>query len=132
MISRFTGDLEYVVSNSQGIFSDLKNARIFITGGTGFFGTWLLESLLYASEQLALGVRVVVLTRNPAAFADKAPRLANHPIVRLHTGDVRTFEFPEGAFSHVIHAATSTHLKDHEESPLGLLETVIDGTRRTL
>jgi dTDP-glucose 4,6-dehydratase len=48
------------------------------------------------------------------------------------TGDVRTFKFPSGSFSHIIHAATEASAKLSSESPLLMLDTIIEGTRHTL
>ena len=58
------------------LWEELRGQRIFITDGTGFFGIWLLESFVHANEKLDLGARVIVLSRNPAAFAAKVPHLA--------------------------------------------------------
>ena len=33
----------------------LRGARILLTGGTGFFGCWLLETLVRANERFDLG-----------------------------------------------------------------------------
>src|SRR4051812_7381218 len=90
------------------LWGELRGARIFITGGTGFFGCWLLETLLWANDRLALNASAVVLTRNADAFRNNAAHLAGHAAVTLHEGDVRSFTFPDGAFTHVIHAATSS------------------------
>ena len=107
----------------------MRGRRIFITGGTGFFGCWLLQSFAHANEQLGLRARAVVLTRNPGAFAAKAPHLAKRPDLEFVTGDVRRFPFPDGPFSHVIHAgATSSAPVEPEE----MFATVVDGTRRVL
>ena len=103
-----------------------------MTGGTGFFGCWLLESFVWANDQLDLGAKATVLSRNPEAFAARAPHLANHPAVRLIQGDVRTFEFPAGESPFVIHAATEASAKLNQENPLLMFETVVEGTRRTL
>jgi dTDP-glucose 4,6-dehydratase len=90
------------------MWEEVRGRRLFITGGTGFFGVWLVETFLWANEQLALNARAVVLSRNPRAFCRKMPYLARHPALSFHQGDVRDFEFPEGSFSHVIHAATES------------------------
>ena len=47
--------------------------RIAITGGTGFVGRWLLESLLAANAALDLRARVVVLTRSPERVRTASP-----------------------------------------------------------
>jgi dTDP-glucose 4,6-dehydratase len=122
-------DLDEVLAVGGELLNELRGARIFITGGTGFFGCWLLETLLWANDRLDLGAEATVLTRDRPAFARKAAHLANHPIVVLHPGDVRTFEFPAGKFSHVIHAATPSSAP---VSARDMFETVVDGTRRTL
>ena len=99
-------DLDYILDHTKNVWEEFSAQRIFFTGGTGFFGCWLLESFLWANEKLGLGALATVLTRNPESFIKKAPHLANAPSVTLHMGDIRDFTFPEGHFSHIIHAAT--------------------------
>lgn len=125
-------DLDHILAHTQGLWADLHGARIFITGGTGFFGCWLLESLAWANDKAGLNVQAVVLTRNPNAFARKAPHLAHHPTISFHSGDICNFEFPKGPFSHVIHAATEASAKLNAENPLLMFNTIVEGTRRTL
>jgi dTDP-glucose 4,6-dehydratase len=125
-------DLDHVLEHTQGLWEELRGQRIFITGGTGFFGCWLLESLLWANDKLGLNASAVVLTRNPAAFRRKAPHLAASPAVRLHSGDVRSFDFPSGDFSHVIHAAADYNSSLDDDDPLLMFDTVAEGTRRVL
>ena len=132
MPNPLANDLDHVLAHTQGLWDELRGQRIFITGGTGFFGCWLLESFCWAHDRLNLGATAVVLTRNPDAFRAKCPHLAGHPAIRLHAGDVRTFAFPEGRFAHVIHAATDASARLNDESPLLLFDTIVEGTRRTL
>lgn len=110
----------------------MRGKRVFITGGTGFFGCWLLESFCWANDHLDLRASVTVLTRDPQTFARKAPHLAAHPAIRLYIGDVRSFDFPVGEFSHVIHAATEASAQLNDENPLWMLDTIVEGTRHTL
>ena len=125
-------DLEHILAHTQGLWEELRGQRLFITGGTGFFGCWLLESFAWAYDKLGLDASALVLTRDAGAFAKKAPHLAAHPAIQLHVGDVRSFEFPAGRFSHIIHAATEASAKLNEEDPLRMLDTIVQGTRRAL
>jgi dTDP-glucose 4,6-dehydratase len=125
-------DLDYVVNTTAGLWTELRGQRLFIAGGTGFFGCWLLETFAWANKKLDLGASVTVLTRNPDAFRLKAPHLAADPAVRLHDGDVRSFEFPTGPFSHVIHAATESSAALNAEEPLVMFDTIVGGTRHVL
>lgn len=122
-------DLEYVLQHTCPDWEQVRGRRLFATGATGFFGIWLLETFAFANERLGLGAELVGLTRNPKAFYAKAPHLAGHPSIRLIQGDVRDFKFPEGTFSHVIHAGTTSGAP---VPPLEMLDTIVQGTRRTL
>lgn len=125
-------DLEHILAHTAGVWKELAGARIFITGGTGFFGYWLLESFAYAVDRLELDASAMVLTRSPERFAAKAPHLARHRAIHLLPGDVRRFDFPAGRFTHVIHGAAEASAKLNREQPGTMLETIVDGTRRTL
>jgi dTDP-glucose 4,6-dehydratase len=125
-------DLDHILDHTRRLWDDARGARIFVTGGTGFIGCWLLESFAWANERLALGAEMLVLTRNFAAFQKKAPHLANRADIRFQHGDVRDLKFPDGSFSHVIHAATEASAKLNDENPALMLETIVAGTRLAL
>lgn len=126
------GDLEHILAHTRELWEELRGQSIFITGGTGFFGAWLMESFCHANRQLGLGARATVLSRDPARFAQKCPHIAHDPAVTLHGGDVRDFAFPQGEFRYVIHAATEASLKQSQEQPLEMLSTILAGTERAL
>ena len=125
-------DLDHVLAHTGQLWTGARGATIFITGGTGFFGTWLLESFARANDTLGLGMRATVLTRDPAAFAQKAPHLAGRSDLAFHQGDLRTFAFPAGRFTHLIHAAADTGVWTKNESPAGLIERIAEGMRHVL
>jgi len=127
-----SNDLEHIYTHTQGLWSELRNANLFITGGTGFFGKWLLESLLWVNEKEHLNCRVTVLTRSLEIFRKRSPHLAQHPSLTFINGDVRDFEFPKGDFSHIIHAATEASDSLNKTNPLLMLDTIVQGTRHTL
>jgi dTDP-glucose 4,6-dehydratase len=125
-------DLEHVCAKVGSSWNDLKNGHVFITGGTGFFGMWLVESFVWANEHLDLNAKAVVLTRHPELYKQRAPQLARHPAIVLHAGDVSSFDYPSAEFSHIIHAAATTGAKLSEENPLLMFDSIADGTRRVL
>jgi dTDP-glucose 4,6-dehydratase len=125
-------DLDHVLARAGGAWDGLRGARVFLTGGTGFFGCWLLETLLWANDHTGLDASIVVLTRDAAAFRTKTPHLAGHPAVTLHHGEVRTFTFPDGPFSHVIHAAVDARPPRTQDDRVRVFDTIVDGTRRAL
>src|ERR1044072_533211 len=101
-------DLDHILAHTQGLWEELRGQRIFITGGTGFFGCWLLESLVWANDKLGLNASAVVLTSSSKSFAAKMPHLAGRADLGFHEGDVRSFSFPAGGFAFVIHGGTAS------------------------
>jgi nucleoside-diphosphate-sugar epimerase len=132
MQSALKRDVDHVLAHTPKVWEELRGERLFITGGTGFVGCWLLESFVWACATLELGASATVLTRDPEAFCGNAPHLASHPAVRLHRGDVRSFPFPFGRYSTVIHAAAPSSSRLNEDDPVEMLDVVVGGTRRTL
>jgi nucleoside-diphosphate-sugar epimerase len=129
MQNPLASDLDFILERTRDLWEEVRGERIFITGGTGFFGCWFLESFCWINRRLSLGATAVVLSRNADSFAAKAPHLAADPAVHFHPGDVRSFDYPDGSFTHIIHAATTAGA---QIDPLLMLDTIIQGTRRTL
>jgi dTDP-glucose 4,6-dehydratase len=134
-------DLAHILSHTQRLWEQMRGRKIFVTGGTGFFGRWLLESFAHANDALGLEAEMVVLSRNPTGFTSKAPLLANHPAIAFVSGDVRSITVREVAeqlgvsglaFDFVIHAATEANAQLNANNPLLMLDTIVDGTRSAL
>ena len=104
----------------------LDGARLFVTGGTGFIGRWMLEALARAP----IAVEAVLLSRDPARFAAQAPHLARR--FHLIAGDIASFTPPPGRFTHVIHGATDASAALNAHDPLRMFTTIVDGSRRML
>jgi nucleoside-diphosphate-sugar epimerase len=128
----FGDDLDAVFAELAGDWSPLRAARIFMTGGTGFIGRWMLETLRDADIRLGLGIEVTVLSRNPAAFGQKAPHLANHKAFRFVAGEIDDLKASGERYTHVIHAATDASADLNENNPRAMFDTVVSGTRRAL
>ena len=125
-------DLDHILARTKGLWDELRDKRIFITGGTGFFGCWFLESFARANEKLKLNASMFVLTRNIKAFRKKAPHLLNNPSIHFLLGDVRSFDFPKGKFDYIIHAAASLSPPHDEKESRDAFDVIVEGTRRVL
>lgn len=122
-------DLQHIHNHTLDIWDDVRNKSIFITGATGFFGKWLLESFLYINKRLSLNARVCALSRSPEAFLDEYPFYKNEASISFIKGDIQTFDFPRGDFQFIIHAATDADAKLNDENPLLMLDTITTGTK---
>lgn len=129
---RFGDDLAAIDAALIRDWPRLAGARLFVTGGTGFIGRWLLEALAQANERHGLGLAATILARDPAAFAARAPHLAGNAAFRFVAGDVLTLEPDDGRYSHVIHAATDASATLTAAHPDLMFETVVTGTRNVL
>jgi UDP-glucuronate decarboxylase len=87
------------------IFSTVK---LFVTGGTGFFGKALLRHHLFSAE--LDNKEITVLSRNPDRFLAAYPEFGGHHSITFLKGDVQQREsLPWGhSFTHVLHAATES------------------------
>jgi dTDP-glucose 4,6-dehydratase len=110
----------------------LRGTRLLLTGGTGFIGTWLLEHLASLNERWAEPCRVYIPTRQPNAFAARAPHLWRRAEFTFITGDVQAFPLPDLPCDYVIHAAGSASPLLKARQPVEVGETIVSGMRRML
>jgi len=103
----------------------------FHHGRHGVLGCWLLESFCWANDKFGLGAEALVLTRKPAAFHLKAPHLANHPAVTLWKG-CPAVPFPDRPLLARDSRGHGASARLNAEDPLLMLDTIVEGTRRTL
>ena len=122
-------DLQHAVGHAVPAWEALRGASLLITGATGFFGSWLLETLALARRDRIPELEVAFLSRNPAAFLARRPHLSGFTAIE---GDIRSFRLPDRPFTHVLHGATSASAALNASSPEEMFSTILDGTRHLL
>ena len=120
-------DFEFIFKHSRESLERLKGRRLLLTGGTGFFGKWILGFLNYANRVKGLGLRVEVLSRDPERFLKEFPEF-NHELIGFIKGDIRTFS-AQGEVDFVIHAATEASAKLNDERPSEMFDVIVAGTK---
>ena len=134
-------DLEHVLQHTADAWPMLAGRRLFITGGTGFFGCWLLATLQAANQKGGLDIKATVLSRDPDAFARRASHLA--PGVRWVRGSATNFtpalvarelgmSAESLAFDTVIHLATEADNVRTLADPAAAVDVIAGSTRRAL
>jgi dTDP-glucose 4,6-dehydratase len=132
-------DLDYMVSAARSVFESLDGQHVFITGGTGFLGGWLVESLSYARQAMELSTQITVLVQ-PGCETFHFGQL---PGVRLVQGDINSLNWSElndrlrtlgvtADFDAVIHGAVLVNDGDKPASPLAIWDSVVTGSRNIL
>ncbi len=105
------------------MFEELANNRVMVTGATGLIGQTLVNRLL------SLNCKVVAVVRS----IDKAKDLfGDGEEIAYIVSDVTELEVKEYEIDYIIHAASNTSSKVFINNPVGVINTAIDGTRRTL
>ena len=122
-------DLSHVLEKTEEIWRQARGETFLITGGTGFFGVWLLETFLYINNQLGLNANAVVVSRNPNHLLQKAPHLRRQSPIKWVTDDVRNFNIKINNARFVVHAATAT---DGNISQNEILSVIVEGTQHVL
>ena len=99
--------------------------KIFMTGGTGFFGKSLLSML---KRGFFPDCELVILSRDPERFRRANPEFSRLDRVSFVSGDVRDFEFPSGRFDWIIHAGNPARALP----PGAMRDVILKGTERVL
>lgn len=107
-----------------------KGQKIFLTGGTGFFGKSFLDVILRYNSYCDF--EVLILTRDPETFLKKHPEFTNLKQISFIKGDIIDFNFPSGKFDHILHFATPADAAMNVQKPLEMAKIIVDGMKRTL
>ena len=125
-------DCEELSQQAVTLLQGLRNRKLYVTGGTGFVGTWIAELVTCLNDEHNFNCGLVLAARDIENFREKCPHIASSKDVQLESIDVRTcFEVP-GDVSYLLHAAASPDNRQHMSNPLVTMETITRGTANAL
>lgn len=105
--------------------NEFRGLNMLITGGAGFLGSWLAESLL------ELGAEVTVLDNFAGGLKANVEHMLRNPRFRLVEGDVSVWE-PSGDFDCMVHAASRASPEEYQVYPVETLYANSVGTLKIL
>lgn len=124
-------DREHILRHTKSVWRNMAGSRLFITGGTGFYGKWLLEAIAAANDGLNADVRATILSRDSSRFAAEVPHLAARPDFDWLTGEPARFMPPSGGFDYLIDFATPSAL-EVSAGGTAIVERCLRGTENLL
>ena len=125
-------DAEAVVAKGFDLLKQLANSHVFISGGTGFLGTWLLELLAVLNTKQQFNTQVTVFSRFPQKFVERFPHLGQRKEFHFLEGDIRYLTELPRETDYVIHAAALTDRRLFASNPTMVGEVNAFGAIRIL
>lgn len=126
-------DVAQAIIRSGADFSSLSGKRVLVTGGTGFFGVWMLTALSQITENLKGDLEIAVITRDSKIFLGHNPQFELTRNLRFFEGDIRSIDLAGERFSHLIHmATTSANETFSKELQINKIDLLYAGTRNLL
>jgi nucleoside-diphosphate-sugar epimerase len=125
-------DLDEILRVAAPDLEALRSARIFLTGGTGFFGKWLLAAFDVAEREMNLGLKLTILSRDPHRFLEQWPEAKNRPGWNFFEGHVAEMPTLLQRFDYIVHAAADTTAFSTSAEETERARAITAGTERVL
>jgi len=122
-------DLE-AIAEHMWLLEPLRGQHLLLTGGTGFFGKWLLALCDLLNEH-GWALRVTVVSRDPATFLRQEPIYRSRAWLRWIASPLETLPLQMLEVDYLLHAATDTSAAGQADG-IALLDGIYQGTRRVL
>lgn len=123
-------DLENICSRVD--LSLLRGEKILLTGGTGFIGRWILESLIYSNTFLENSIEIDVLSRYPEKFLIQFPKYKNFDNLEFIQGDVSKEITSHKQYKYIIHAAANSDSRLTSRAAMEAIQSIATGTKNIL
>ena len=128
-------DLDTLCADLQSEFGQMGGGRLLITGGGGFLGYYLVQSVLRWNDTRAAGARIrtVVYDNYARGVPDWLEALRTHPDLELVRQDmIQPLPRDMGHFDHIVHAAGIASPMYYRAQPLKCIDANINGLRNLL
>jgi UDP-glucuronate decarboxylase len=128
-------DLDAVCADLMAEFDSMAGGRLLVTGGAGFLGYYLVQSVLHWNETRAAGAKIdlTVYDNYARGVPEWLEALRDRPHLQLRRHDmIEPLPKDIGHFDYIIHAAGIASPIYYRAQPLKCIDANINGLRNLL
>jgi UDP-glucuronate decarboxylase len=130
------GDLEYIADSLENEFNQMAGAKLLITGGAGFLGYYLVQSVLHWNRTRAhqgARIQLTIYDNYIRGVPDWLTQLSGDPNLTLVKHDI-THPLPEDIddFQYIVHAASIASPIYYRLHPIETMDANVNGLRYLL
>lgn len=126
-------DIRFVLAACRNDLQALSGKTLLLTGGSGFVGSYLVESIIAFNRTYdGAPCHLLLPTRSLAATRAKWPHFFGSDDVVWFEWDGRTLSPPRDTCDYVIHAASPADPASYLHVPMQTMEDIANGTSAVL
>jgi UDP-glucuronate decarboxylase len=128
-------DLDAVCADLATEFASMSGGRLLLTGGAGFLGYYLVQSVLHWNKTRAAGAKIALTVYDNYArgVPEWLEALGEHSYLQLRRLDlIEPLPKDIGHFDYIIHAAGIASPTYYRAQPLKCIDVNINGLRNLL
>lgn len=128
-------DLDYICDNLANELNAIAGKKLLITGGAGFLGYYLVQSVLHWNERVFNDkkIKVTVYDNYIRGVPDWLSNLSGNQYLELFKHDMRN-PLPKdiGSYEYIIHAASIASPIYYRKYPIETMDANVNGLRSLL
>lgn len=124
-------DIESIILTELG-WENFINSTIFITGATGFIGSYLISSILERNKIYAESTKIIAAVRNVSKAEIVFGDYKGDKNLLFYIGDITSSISYTQNIDYIIHCASNAAPDKYQSDPVGTMTINLEGTKNVM